>query len=314
MKKSSLNEVVLRPASHRLNLLKKVAENSWLFTESDSVTFILPNSIFGICCAIAGQPLIYIDTPSITAVLLRIPSVILFNWTNLLVFDLANQRLWESVEEDKLNKPWRPIPCGNMTRSEVRQAMQLIIPLVLAINHYLLNVGAETACIMTGTWVYNDLKASDDGWVQRNMIIALAFGVFNWSSLKVAIGGGGSSTAQVTSSGFIWILMISGVILTTMHVQDLKDTPGDKRRGRQTAPLVLGEMPARYTLAVPILLWTPVCVLFWRMNYIMSIPVVGLGTYVAWRCIWHGGNKEDRWTWQLWCAWTALLSLIPVVC
>ncbi|CAG8957050.1 hypothetical protein HYFRA_00012532 [Hymenoscyphus fraxineus] len=35
------------------------------------------------------------------------------------------------------------------------------------------------------------------------MIIALGFGVFDWSSLKIAIrGGGGSSLAEVASTGF----------------------------------------------------------------------------------------------------------------
>ena len=131
------------------------------------------------------------------------------------------------------------------------------------------------------------------------MIISLVFGMFNWGSLKVAIGGGGSSTAQVTSDGFMWIFMISGVILTTMHIQDLKDILGDKKRGPQTAPLVLGDVLARWTLAIPILLWNPVCILFWRMNWIMSLSMIGLGTYVAWRCIWRSGNKEDRWTCQL---------------
>ncbi|APA14562.1 predicted protein [Sclerotinia sclerotiorum 1980 UF-70] len=69
------------------------------------------------------------------------PAVVLFNWSSLSIFVLAN------------------IPQGLMTRSEVRLAMQLLIPAILAISHRFLNVGAEIACLLIATWVYNDLKA-----------------------------------------------------------------------------------------------------------------------------------------------------------
>ena len=76
---------------------------------------------------------------------------------------------------------------------------------------------------LTETWVYNDLKASYDGWIQRNLIAALAFWVYSRSSLKVAIGGGSSSDAVITPIGQLWVLVISEAIMTTIHVQDPKD-------------------------------------------------------------------------------------------
>ncbi|TGO61805.1 hypothetical protein BCON_0024g00050 [Botryotinia convoluta] len=193
---------------------------------------------------------------------------------------------------------------------QVRLALQLLIPAVLAINHWLFNVGAETACLLTATWVYNDFKASDDGWIQRNFMAALAFWIYNLSSLKVAIGGGGSSTASVTTTGQIWVTVISAVIMTTMHVQDLKDMLGDKSRGRETAPLLLGEHVTRRVLAVPIVLWAPICALYWS-EWTAALPATITGSYVALRCLLRSGKEEDKWTWQVWCFWTALLSLMP---
>jgi 4-hydroxybenzoate polyprenyltransferase len=200
-----------------------------------------------------------------------------------------------------------------LTLFKVRQAMQIIIPLVLALNHYALNVCAEAACIATGMWVYNELKMGDEGWIQRNKIIALGFGVFNWSSLKVAIGAGANTSPEtsITSDGLRWIYIVSAIILTTMHIQDLKDVVGDRAKGRKTAPLVLGEQPARWTLVISIILWGPFCAVYWRKPCIGLIAVL-FGTFIAWRCVLYKGNKEDRKTWQLWCAWTALLSLMPV--
>ena len=269
----------------QLRALGKVVVNFWRITSSDFATFVIPNSIFGVGCALAGPPLVSVPNHSIQDVLYRIPAVVLFNYSNLLVFNLANQRLWEASQEDKVNKPWRPVPSGRMTRTDIRQAMQIIIPLVLAGNHYLLNVGAETACILTGTWVYNDLKASEDGMFLRNAIVALAFGTYNWTSVKVAIGGGGSSPAKITSLGYNWVLMNAAVIFTTVHMQDMADVAGDKSRGRHTIPIRLGQSVARWSLAILILVWGPTYALYWDKT-LAAIPAVGLGTHVE--CIHNG--------------------------
>jgi hypothetical protein len=198
-----------------------------------------------------------------------------------------------------------------MTRTEVRLAIQLLIPAVLGINHWLLNVGTETACFLTATWVYNDLKVCDDGWIQRNFMAALGSWIHNRGSLKVAIGGGGLSTAAITNIGDIWGLMTGGVIMTTMHIQDLKDMLGDKSRGRLTAPILFGEYITRWTLAIPIFLWGPLCALFWNV-WIAAIPAMILGTYVAFRCVSLSGNMEEKLTWHVWCFWTAVLYFIPL--
>ncbi|PVH96634.1 hypothetical protein DM02DRAFT_534857 [Periconia macrospinosa] len=291
----------------------KALQNLWLFTQDDFATFVIPNTVFGVCTALAGAPFVY--HPNLSSkleILLRIPLVIIFNWTNLFIFDLANQR--EAVEEDRLNKPWRPIPSGRMTRAEVRKAMQIAIPAVLAFNHYYLSTGAETACIIVGCWVYNDLKVSDDSVVLRNAIISLAFGVFNSSSLKVALGvhGVGPHLPRVAEAGQAWIWMYSAVIFTTMHVQDMKDQAGDKARGRNTVPLIFGDGFARWSLAVPITLWGPICALQCQVGMGNFALVSAFGAYVAWRCLRYKDQAEDRSTWQLWCAWTALLSLLPM--
>jgi 1,4-dihydroxy-2-naphthoate octaprenyltransferase len=61
----------------------------------------------------------------------------------------------------------------------------------------------------------------------------------------------------------IWTTIVSMVILTTMQVQDLKDQAGDKKKGRRTAPLVLGEKVARLSISVSVLLWSLVCTIYW---------------------------------------------------
>lgn len=279
----------------------------WLLTKDDVGTFVGPNTMFGLCGALAGPTLIE-PANDVSRVFLNLPLVVLFNWTNLLIFDLANQRLPESAHEDALNKPWRPVPRGLMTSDHIRQTMLLFIPIVLVFNHLCLGTGFETALILLLTWLYNDLRGGDESWILRNVIIAAAFGLFNTGSLRVAAGS--QEFASLTSSGVIWTFMISGVILTTMHVQDLKDQEGDRMRNRRSAPIVLGDRVSRITIAFPVCFWSLFCTSLWPSGIWGACPVV-LGAWVALRCMAYTDKLSDRRTWELWALWTAIMYSMP---
>jgi hypothetical protein len=150
----------------------------WLFTKDDFFTSVGPNTTFGIFAALSGS--IIFDRPHTPLQLIfRLHRVVLFNWTKLIIFDLANQRLPSSAQEDLLNKPWRPVPSGRMTCDHVRQAMLPAIPAVLLFNYYALGVGSECAVLIILTWLYNDLGGGDRNWLTRNAIIAVAFWFYN---------------------------------------------------------------------------------------------------------------------------------------
>ncbi|KAK7946713.1 UbiA prenyltransferase [Apiospora aurea] len=288
-----------------INTLLKAMSLFWLFTVDDVATFVVPNVVFGLCGGLSKP--ITASEPSNTAnVIFRLPQVIFFNWSNLLVFDLANQRLPEAVREDALNKPWRPIPRGLVTSIQAHRAMLLGMPLIAGAN-YLMGVGVETALLFVLTWLYNDLQGGDENWICRNLIIAAAFFLYNSGSVKVAC-----SNCNVTDTGAAWAIMVSGIILTTMHVQDLKDQQGDSARGRRSAPLVLGNAPARWTLAIPICIWSYGCARFWDVGLAAGSAVVVLGVIVATRCVGYSGRQSDRRTWELWALWLATLYMLPL--
>ncbi|KAM7199175.1 UbiA prenyltransferase [Rhypophila sp. PSN 637] len=279
----------------------------WLFTESDFFTFVGPDSAFGIFGALAGPLLLDNPDPPLK-VLARAPAVILFNWSNLLIFDLANQRLPESVEEDRINKPHRPLPSGRWTPTSCRRLLLVSLPAVFIIN-YLLGPWVQTSLLFTLTWMYNDLGGGDEDFIVRNLIIGFAFGLYNASSLQIA-GGPGS---RINDTGVIWTSIISLVIFTTMHSQDMKDQAGDRSRGRRTAPIVLGDFAARGTIAIPIAVWSVVCPLFWRAGFEGYVLTVPLGGYIIWRLYADRSFTGDRRSWKLWTLWTASLYFLPTV-
>lgn len=288
--------------------IKRCAHIVWLLTKDDFFTFVGPNTAYGIFAALSG-PLMF-EQPSLPLKLFsRLHWVIIFNWSNLLIFDLANQRLSGSVQEDLINKPWRPVPSGRMTTDDVRQVMLVAVPVVLAFNHYVLHVGPECGLILILTWLYNDLGGGDQDWVLRNVIIAMAFWLYNAGSAKVAASDL-ALPPTLSSVGRNWTTIVSLVILTTMHVQDLKDQAGDMKRGRRTAPIVLGDYTSRWTVAISVTFWSLACAFYWRLG-IIGLGPIGLGTIVAWRCVSLKGKRADRKTWEVWAAWTALLYSTP---
>lgn len=296
--------------SHNFGTLaqaKRLVGTLWLFSESDFSTFVVPNSAFGIFGALSGSQLTTQDEVHVKQVLLRLPLVILFNWSNVLIFELANQRQPESVKEDLANKPWRPLPTGRITSEGTRKLMLVMVPAVLAMN-FSFGVWRETALLFTLTWLYNDLRGGDE--IIRDLIIAVAFGLYNHGSLTLAT----NDDEDINEKGYAWIAVISGVVLTTMQVQDLKDQPGDLQRGRRTIPLVLGDTFSRWMIAICVTVWSFYCVLFWNFQQPMVYGLsMTLGGLVAFRALHRRNPDEDSRTWKIWCAWTATLYALPFI-
>lgn len=294
----------------RFGLMREIIVHLWLLTKDDVATFVFPNTVFGMCAALAGQTLIE-HTRTTIGISVHLPLVLLFNWSNLLIIDLANQRLPISAKEDAINKPWRPIPSGRLTSCNMRHAMLILIPTTAALNYFIFHVGHECTMLFTLTWLYNDLGGGDENWVLRNAIIAAAFGLYNSGSLKTAAGLGTDPTATPTQAGWQWITILSRIIFTTMHVQDLKDQEGDRARARRTAPIVIGNVAARQSIAAPVMIWSCFCLWYRELRWSGSV-IVGIGAIVSWRCLNLAGREADRRTWELWASWTALLYTCPL--
>lgn len=276
------------------------------FTSSNFFTFIIPNSIFGVFGALAAPVLTQGPRPPITAIFGRLPTVLAFNWINILTFDLANQRLPESVQEDFLNKPWRPIPAGKVTSDQTRRAMLLCIPIALGINSFL-GLQTQGLCIQVLNWLYNDLKGGDE--VIRDLLISIAYSLSHTCSLKLAVG----TETELSQKGIIWTAILSGVILTTMQVQDLKDKEGDRTRGRQAVVLLLGDTISRVSIAFFVCCWSLICAYVWNLNmWAYIIPLVP-GLVVARRVLVKRTAKEDHGTWVWWCLWTVVLYILPLL-
>jgi 4-hydroxybenzoate polyprenyltransferase len=245
--------------------------------------------------------------------LLRIPLILAYVWSHLLIFNIANQRLPSFILEDQINKPSRPLPSGLITPSQTRRLLLILIPLVLAFS-YILGPWQEALLLLVSTWMYNDLGGgNDEGWVLRNFLIAMGYGLYSSAALRIAGCSSSDGDEQLTTQGVLWVGVMMAMILTTQHVADVKDRVGDAARGRRSAPIVLGDGVVRWTIAVPVLFWSGICpsLFFNQLGVAGFVAPVVLGIVVAGRLMLWRDVEDDKTTWKLWALWTVVLFSLP---
>lgn len=291
------------------------------FTRTDIKTIVIPQTLFGVFSALSGPPLTTANpSPSSLAVFSRIPLILLWTWLNLLVFTLANQRLPSSVLEDALNKPWRNIPSG---RVSPHQARSWLLRAVLAawLLSALLGCWAEFAALAVLTWVYNDLGgANNEHFLFRNVNNALGYVFFGLGALRIATATDGWSgltkgpgTWDGTATAYVWTGMLGGVVASSIQVQDLQDQEGDRASGRQTLPLVVGDSACRRSVAAVVAAWSVACPAFWELQVAGFVSTLTLGGLVIGRVLCFRNPVADEKTFAAWCAWLALLYLLPLL-
>ena len=142
--------------------------------------------------------------------------------------------------------------------------------------------------------MYHDLQGGET-IIGRNVIIGIAFGLYNEASLRVACG----AENTVNETGLHWLVIISAIVLSTIQIQDLKDIIGDKARNRETTPLIFGDGVTRWSIAVPVLAWSVFCPLYLGLGLLGSVLPVTLGAYVAFRTLWERCIQADRLSWLI---------------
>ena len=280
----------------------------WLITLNDLKSIVAPETAFGVFSALAGPLLTSNVRPDVITILRRLPQILLWNWLNLLIFDIANQRLPNSVLEDSVNKPWRAIPSGRLTPTQARRLLLAVLPVVFVITLYIGGM-EETVAMMVLTWMYNDLGGADESYVVRNIINAFGFMCYSSGSTRVAIGYG---EHVLNTAFFYWLAIVGAIVFSTLQMQDMADQEGDAARGRGTLPLVHGDGVARWTVAIPVVSWSFICAVFWNPPLYGYIVPIAIGGTLAIRVLSFRSVTADKVTWKMWCLWTISLYLLPL--
>ena len=189
----------------------------WLVTRNDLKSILFPETVFAICGALSGPVLTSNESPHAISILKRVPQVILWIWINLLIFDLANQRLPKSIIEDSVNKAWRPIPSGRLSAHQARRLLLGTLPIAILVTHY--TGGMEETIVMnTLVYMYNDLGGADENFVVRNVINAAGFICYSAGATRVACG---HNQCHLNAKASQWLAVIGGIVFSTLQMQDM---------------------------------------------------------------------------------------------
>jgi 4-hydroxybenzoate polyprenyltransferase len=322
--------------------LRNFVHNLWLFNYSDIKCIIIPHTLLAVANARSGHFVLtqhattqttVTKTESWSNILPRIPPMFIWIYLNLLVECVANQRLPASVQEDLLNKPWRPLPSKHMTPATAKKLLFCLIPTALLLSCYMGDMQFKaSAALMSFIWLYNDLNGADFGPLVRNVLNAcglLSFAI-GGTAIAVSIVDSNSSSSSSSSStrggtfsptAVTWFAILWSVICTTIHAQDFADVEGDKVRGRMSAPLIYGDRLSRWSVAVPVMFWSLTAPMYWGMAWhdlgamdnIIGISVLSVGIILCILVVTSRSLVADRWVWRLWCLWSTTLFLLPLM-
>ncbi|KAF4928674.1 Fumagillin beta-trans-bergamotene synthase [Colletotrichum viniferum] len=310
LKFSSPLALPLQQLKHALTTLRYHTHTLYLFTRNDIKTMLIPLSALGILTSLPGPPMTSHPT-SCPTILSNLPALLLWLWLNILILSVSNQRDPAGVLEDKLNKPWRPIPAGRVSAAQARHLLLAAVPLALALS-FRLGVGSETlACICASSY-YNDLGGADEHFLIRQLVNGLAYPVYGVAALKILIADAG--VAEILPGAYAWLGLLGLVVGTTIQVQDLKDYEGDKARRRHTFPVILGDAFTRFGICVGIMFWSLVCPAFWGIVQVRVAGWVWLsGALLAARIWCRRGPEADRLSFVMWSWWVMGLFVLPLM-
>ncbi|MER7500920.1 UbiA family prenyltransferase [Nonomuraea pusilla] len=267
---------------------------AWRCNVTDLTAAVVPGVLTS-AAAWRAQALPVAELPRVLA------EALVYFWLFLCVHTLSNQAT--GVSEDQVNKPWRPIPSGLMT---VRGAW---VRCGLAIAAFLLvgaAVGATTWTVlwlaMVGLRTYRSLIRH---WYVKNPAIVVG--------AAALLAAGWQIAGPLTPRAWPWIAAGTAYWLVGF-VEDLRDVPGDRRAGRRTLPMVVGERPVRLVAACALTV-LPVAAA-WLTREAASagwwvwtaVLAAGCGSVVV-RLTVLRAARQDALTYQLYClTWCWLVS------
>lgn len=277
----------------------------FLFTASDLKTIVIPSVAFGIIGSYAH--LTQDSGVPGRAGVHRIPLVLLWTWLNLLPFNISNQRQPIAIEEDLVNKPWRPLSSGRLTPRQATLLMLSFYPIALTVSFYVHGLRSCLTLMALGWW-YNDYNGAENCGT-RNLINAAGYLSFMYGAFEVAIG----SSANLNERACQWFLLIGMIIFSTVQVQDLSDQEGDHARGRRTLPLVIGDMPTRWSIAILLPIWSLLAPAFWQLDLVVYLLPLTLSALISMRILRKRAVADDKITFRMWNVWILTVYVLPIM-
>lgn len=268
---------------------------NWLFIKRDIGTSTIPGLIFIVAAWYSQETH---DTDLHSALAQGVLYFFLYAYT----FCVPNQMV--GIEEDRIDKPYRPLCRGLVTYRGAKN--RWIGSMVLfSIMGWHLGVFEWTLLWQVCILLLN-FGGLGQEWPTRHFTIGLG--------QMAQMGAAWQMLAPVTPVVWSWMLLVATVSMPLVGLQDLPDMAGDRATGQNTFPVVFGETKSRGMLCVSFLL-LPILIHFGLLLPVgLSVKVILLDlgqTIISWivalRIILYDTPEGDRRTYILFLYWYSFL-------
>jgi len=262
-----------------------------LFTWTDYKTIFLPITAFA--CATA-------PVQSFSSLL----QCWLWIWFHLLLCNVSNQA--RSCEEDKFNRPWRPLPAGRITEPQaVALRWAIVIFCVFWSSIYDQDLVWTTLGLVATTFIYDELGAASH-IVGKNFCNIGGYASFEAGATTIIGANHAMDYVSVTA------VIISGLLIfTTIQAQDFPDVEGDKALGRMTFPIYAPEFSRLFTLVATIV-WSMFLSWFWEVGPISTAFLVCFGAYIGMRYYLWRTLEADKKSYLIFNVWLMAAHVLPL--
>ncbi len=264
----------------------------WSFTRRDLSATVIPATTFAVAAwAHAGHhPLLL---PVVVA------KCLVYFWLYIYTFNLSNQLT--GIEEDRLNKPERPLVTGLVTPRGAWWRLAIVTALFIA-------AGAALGVLWwtllwIAAWVFHDhLGGARRFWGKNAAMVA---------GTIAQLAAAWQIVTPLSRPAWTWILAIAVPLGVLVSLQDLRDVRGDIAIGRRTAVTVFGDRTCRYLFAGAFALYPfGLYALLYRHS---GWPAMALGGVcaavafsIAYRVVAMRGPRADHTTYMLYTYWYCL--------
>jgi 4-hydroxybenzoate polyprenyltransferase len=264
---------------------------AWRITIGDFPATVIPY----LCAGIGIFLIAALPVREFPILLLKI---VAYGFLYIYAFTTVNQLA--GAEEDRANKPHRPLAQGLITRQwMIRHAVVTNILFVAA--GFLFSIPWPTLTWLALIHLHN-FRGTYRHWFFKNIVF-------------ISVGAGVELTATwglvspPAALPWPWICVTSLLAGIGCNTQDIRDVAGDRLAGRKTMSIAWGENHARIALAlflfaVPVIQYAAVP---WpRLSAALLVPL-GIPCAVIWlsatRFLLFRNPRSDHWSYQLFCFW-----------
>ena len=214
-----------------LTVIFKEAVLHWKFNRYDLSSTLIPGVLFTLAAWHNIQP----DWSALPATLFW---ALLYFWLYCTTFCISNQLA--GIQEDRQNKPDRPLPAGLVSPQGALTRWAVAMGLFTLLGWYL-KVLEWTLLWQVTLVLHNFGRLSHHYWT-KNWVMTIG--------TIAQLAAAWQMVRPITPMAWTWILVPALTFLTHVSLQDLRDVDGDRLIGRRTFPIVFGDLPSRVFLAI----------------------------------------------------------------